>query len=189
MNDLEIYIKNMVCPRCIWVVETQARALELDIRRVSLGLIHLNTAAAAIQRETLAQVLTGFGFEILDCKKQIAVEAVKNLLIQLVHDKHASLNLKLSFYIEEQLKINYSSVSKLFSELEGNTIERYFIAQKIELAKEWLTYNEYQLSEIADRLQYSSVAHLSQQFKKTTGISPTAYKNQQTKDRKFLDDL
>jgi len=125
----------------------------------------------------------------LDDKISKTIERIKNLIVNLVHYQNQKLKINFSTYLSEDLKQDYSTLSKLFSETEGTTIERYFIAQKIEKTKELLIYNELTLSEIAIQLNYSNVAHLSNQFKKVTGFTPTYFKKLKDKKRKQIDNL
>lgn len=124
------------------------------------------------------------GFDFIDDKKSKTIEKIKNLIVDLVHHKNNDLKINLSDYLVENLNQDYSTLSNLFSEIENTTIEKYFISQKIEKVKELLIYNEHSLSEIADMLNYSNVAHLSNQFKKITGFTPTYFK--QLKDKKRI---
>jgi AraC-like DNA-binding protein len=186
---MKIFIKNMVCDRCIHVVKSELEKLELDYISIVLGEVVLKNPISSNERINIANCLEAFGFELLDDKENITVERIKNLIIDLVHYKTEPLKNNLSNYLAEDLRQDYSTLSKLFSEKEGATIEHYFIAQKIERAKELLLYNEMTLSEIAIQLNYSNVAHLSNQFKKTTGYTPTQFKQMKEKKRKQIDDL
>jgi AraC-like DNA-binding protein len=137
----------------------------------------------------LKESLTGVGFELIDDKKSRTIEKIKNLIINLIHYPEETQSLKYSEYLSRELHHDYSSLSRLFSEVEGITIEHYIITQKIEKVKELLTYDELSLSQIADVMEYSSVAHLSAQFKKTTGMTPTRFKDLHRGLRKPLDKI
>lgn len=184
---MKLHIKNMVCNRCKMVVKAELEKLGFKPLSVELGEVTLAENITAEDKFKIAAQLTHFGFELLEDKKPQVAEQIKTAIINLVHYTKEPLKINLSVYLSEQLKQEYSSLSSVFSELESQTIEKYFIAQKIEKAKEMLTYGELTLSEIAFQLNYSSVAHLSAQFKKVTGITPSAYKATSTESRKTLD--
>lgn len=186
---MKLHIKNMVCKRCIMAVKTELIKLGLNPIYLSLGEVEItNATLTATQSDNLTKALNQLGFEILgDRKKQIA-EKVKTLIIALIHIKDEPLKVNLSAYLSAALDMEYTAISALFSDVEDNTIEKYYISQKIEKAKELLTYNEKSLSEIAFLLNYSSVAHLSAQFKKITGQTPSAYKSS-AQVRKTLDEV
>lgn len=183
-----LYIKNMVCDRCVMVVRQQLDALDLNYKNVQLGQVELNETPAADKIEELKEKLTTNGFELLDDKKSKIVERIKNVIVSLIHGKDADeFNLKLSAMLEEKLGMDYHYLSTLFSSVEGITIEKYAILQRVEKVKEWLMYDEKSLSEIAYEMGYSSVQHLSQQFKKITGLTPTHFKQLKENKRKPLD--
>jgi AraC-like DNA-binding protein len=159
------------------VVEQVFLALNLQPEQVLLGEVHLKTTPSTTEMNSLKLKLEQLGFEIIDDKKSKLIDAIKTQIIELVHHQKEALHLNLSDFLSTQLKHDYSYLSNLFSEKEGITIEKYFITQKIEKVKELLMYNELSLSEIAYQLNYSSVAHLSSQFKKVTGLTPSFFKN------------
>lgn len=175
----------MVCGRCKMVVKSDLDKLGLRTISVELGEVELQDAITDNQKEVLLKNLQDLGFDFIDDKKSKTIEKIKNLIIDLVHHKNNELKINLSDYLVENLHQDYSTLSNLFSEIENNTIEKYFISQKIERVKELLNYNELSLSEIADMLNYSNVAHLSNQFKKITGFTPTYFK--QLKDKKRIE--
>ena len=179
----------MVCSRCEMVVRTVFEKMEIPILSMQLGEVGISENLDENQKQLLSENLKALGFELLDDKISKTIERIKNLIIDVVHYQNEKLKINLSSYIVEDLKQDYSTLSNLFSETEGITIEHYFIAQKIEKVKELLIYNELSLSEIAFQLNYSSVAHLSNQFKKTTGITPTQFKQLKDKKRKQIDEL
>jgi AraC-like DNA-binding protein len=166
------------------VVKSEFEKLGLQTISVELGEVKLQEAITENQKEILLQNLQALGFDLIDDKKSKTIEKIKNLIIDLVHHKNNELKVNLSDYLAENLNQDYNSLSNLFSEIENTTIEKYFISQKIEKVKELLIYNELSLSEIADILNYSNVAHLSNQFKKITGFTPTHFK--QLKDKKRI---
>lgn len=179
----------MVCSRCEMAVRTVFEKMEIPILTMQLGEVGISENLDENQKQLLSENLKELGFELLDDKISKTIERIKNLIIDVVHYQNEKLKINLSSYIVEDLKQDYSALSNLFSETEGITIEHYFIAQKIEKVKELLIYNELSLSEIAFQLNYSSVAHLSNQFKKTTGITPTQFKQLKDKKRKQIDEL
>ena len=186
---MNLHIKNMVCNRCKMVVKAELEKLGFKPLLVELGEVTLAENMTADDKIKIAEQLTHFGFELLEDKKNQIAEQIKTAIINLVHYTKEPLKINLSAYLSEQLKQEYTSLSSIFSEVENQTIEKYFIAQKIEKAKEMLTYGELTLSEIAFQLNYSSVAHLSAQFKKVTGITPSAYKATSKESRKTLDEV
>lgn len=171
------------------VVKAELENLGFKPLLVELGEVTLAENISSEDKVKIAARLTHFGFELLGDKKTQISEQIKTAIINLVHYTKEPLKINLSAYLSEQLKLEYTNLSSIFSETENQTIEKYFIAQKIEKAKEMLTYGELNLSEIAYQLNYSSVAHLSAQFKKVTGITPSAYKAASTDSRKMLDEI
>ena len=186
---MKLYVKNMVCDRCRWVVKTEIEKLGFNANVINLGEVELEANIDAKQNNQIKIALENFGFELIDDKKSKIIEKIKTLIIDLAHQKNNQLSTNLSEYLSNQLSQDYSSLSNLFSEVEDVTIEKYFISQKIEKVKELLVYDELTLSEIAFQLNYSSVAYLSNQFKKTTGFSPSHYKQLKDKKRKQIEDL
>ncbi|MBE5317883.1 helix-turn-helix transcriptional regulator [Pedobacter sp. MR2016-19] len=184
---MNLHIKNMVCNRCKMVVKAELEKLGFKPLLVELGEVTLAENITAEDKIKIAEQLTHFDFELLEDKKNQVAEQIKTAIINLVHYTKESLKINLSAYLSEQLNQEYTSLSSIFSEIENQTIEKYFIAQKIEKAKEMLTYGELTLSEIAYQLNYSSVAHLSAQFKKVTEITPSVYKSASKDSRKTLD--
>jgi AraC-like DNA-binding protein len=186
---MKLYIKNMVCNRCIMVVKSELEKIGLHPISVALGEVELLQDLKEKEKQTVAKTLSQLGFELLDDKISRTIERIKNLIVDLVHHQNQELKTNLSDYLVDQLMQDYSTLSNLFSEVEGTTIERYFIAQKIEKVKELLTYNELTLTEIAMQLNYSNVAHLSNQFKKVTGFTPTYFKQLKEKKRFSIDEI
>jgi AraC-like DNA-binding protein len=180
----------MVCDRCVMVVRNQLEELDLPFKNVQLGQVELNEEPKPGKLELLRQRLSELGFELLDDKKSKTVERIKNTIIGLIHGKDAEeFNMKLSVMLEEKLGMDYHYLTTLFSTVEGITIEKYAILQRIEKVKELLMYDEKSLSEIAYEMGYSSVQHLSQQFKKVTGLTPTQFKSLRENNRKPLDKI
>ncbi len=177
----------MVCDRCIMVVQNELDKLGLTASQIKLGEINLAKTPSAKEKTALTKALEPLGFEIIDDKKSRLIEQIKNIIIDLVHRQDNNIQQNLSDILSSRLHHDYNYLSNLFSEVEGTTIEKYFIAQKIEKVKELLVYDELSLSEIAFRLNYSSVAYLSNQFKKVTGLTPSHFKQVKEHRRKPLD--
>lgn len=187
-----LYIKNMVCDRCKMVVTQEIEKLGLHPEKVSLGEVTLKEdTITEEQQHRLDAALTAVGFERIDDRRARLIEAVKNKIITMIHHTdRVSRKFNWSVVLAEEVHYEYNYLSNLFSSVEGITIEQYIIRQKIERAKELLFYDELSLSEIADRLGYSSVAHLSGQFKKVTGLTPSELKRSRNdQSRKALDSL
>ena len=182
-----IFIKNMVCDRCIMVVQNELEKLGLDAKNIKLGEVILSKEITSLEKENLSKTLEPLGFEVIDDKKGRIIEKIKNIIIDLVHHQDSDVKTNLSDVLSDKLHHDYNYLSNLFSEVEGTTIEKYFIAQKVEKVKELLVYDELSLSEIANRLNYSSVAYLSNQFKKVTGLTPSHFKQIREDKRKPLD--
>ncbi len=179
----------MVCPRCIMSVETILSKNKLASKYVKLGEVALLKTPDKKQLQKLSSDLEKVGFELLDDLKTQLIEKVKTLLIQKVQDGYIEEHFSIHKFLTKKIFKDYSSVSKLFSEVEGITIEQFFILQKIEKTKEWLIYKELSLSQIAFNLGYSSTQHLSGQFKKLTGMTPTGFKSLGVGHRKAIDDV
>ena len=179
----------MVCNRCIMAVQNELDKLGLEAKDVKLGEVTLDKELTPEEKTNLESVLIPLGFEVIDDKKSRVIEKIKNIIIDLVHYQDNDTKNNLSDVLSSKLHHDYNYLSNLFSEIEGTTIEKYFIAQKIEKVKELLVYDELSLSEIAFRLNYSSVAYLSNQFKKVTGLTPSHFKQIKEDKRKPLDNL
>lgn len=179
----------MVCNRCKMVVKHELEKLGFTVQSIELGEAEIEPELNAKSREETDHVLKKFGFELIDDKKSRIIEKIKNLIVDLVQNRNNELRVNLSDYLSGELNLDYPYLSNLFSQVEGITIEKFFIAQKIERVKEWLVYDELSLSEIAFRLHYSSVAHLSSQFKKVTGLTPAHFKKMGGDRRRPLDQV
>ena len=184
---MKLYIKNMVCDRCKMVVKSELEKLGLHVLSLELGEVEVENSISQKTKLEINKTLQQFGFALIDDKKSKIIEKIKTLIIELIYTKSGKLVTNFSDFLTEHLNKDYNSVSRLFSEVEGITIEKYFIAQKIERVKELLVYDELSLTEIADQLNYSSVAHLSAQFKKVTGFTPSYFKEIKEKKRSTLD--
>lgn len=179
----------MVCNRCILVVRQEFEKAGLEPDAVSMGEVELSKALNEAELKEMNKRLTDLGFEILDDRNSRLIEKIKTSLIEKVQSGEVEEHFSLSDFITKHLNKEYTQVSRLFSEVEGITLEQYFILQKIEKVKEWLVYDELSLSEISYKLGYSSVAHLSAQFKKVTGQTPSAFKKSGISHRKSLDEV
>jgi AraC-like DNA-binding protein len=183
-------IKNIVCPRCIRVVREELTAAGYRPEAVGMGTVTYATPPDEGGVRRIAEVLKENGFELLLDAEDQQVEQIKALIIDRVRNQNSKpTEENLSDYLSRELRQNYATLSKLFSGHEGQTIERFLIRQKIERVKELLTYGEENLSEIAFDLDYSSTAHLSGQFKRETGMTPTAFRKLKDPDRRSLDAL
>lgn len=184
-----LLVKNMVCLRCILSVEAILNKADIPFHNVTFGEIHLRNEITPEQNALLDTNLKEVGFELIDNHMSGIIEKIKKLVIQKARnevDKTES-KVNLSAYLSDKLHYEYTHLSSIFSDVEGRTIENYYIEQRIEKAKELLIYNQMTLSEIAFELDYSSTAHLSAQFKKTTGLTPSHFKEVGLAKRKALD--
>ncbi len=173
----------MVCQRCQTAVKTELDKLGFQDYRVELGETDIRGDLSAEQLDLLDSSLKDVGLELMTDKKIIVVERIKILIIKMVHFTEEQIKVNLSDYLAENLNHNYTYLSNLFSEVTGTTIEKFYLSNKIERAKELLIYDELSLTEIAWKLHYSSVAHLSNQFKKMTGLTPSHFKNLKSRNR------
>lgn len=173
---MNIYIKNMVSHSCIVLVRTELEKLNIPYKSIKLGEVQTDGVIECSLYHKMVEALKGVGFEVLHCKKEILIEKIKNIVVESIHHRDDRLKFRFSDYLSSQLNYHYKYLSNLFSEEQGLTIEKYIIAQKIERVKELMAYEELTLDEIAYKVHYSSASHLSKQFKKTTGISPSHYK-------------
>lgn len=187
---MKLFIKNMVCARCERTVERLLTAAGLEVKNLRLGEADIEGALSLPQMEKLRNALQMEGFELLDDRSSRLIGQVKNLIIQEVHhESQKPETMNFSDFLAKKTAQDYSHLSKLFSSVEGVTIEKYIIAQKIERVKELLVYDELTLSEIAWRLGYSSSQHLSNQFRQVTGMTPTQFKIGHGHGRKHLDHI
>lgn len=184
-----LHIKNMVCNRCILVVRQLLEGQGLTPVHIELGRAIVQEELPQAKRAALENALQGVGFELIDDKRTVLIERLRNAVIELVHYHDNGLRTNLSDYLSEKFHSDYSALSKLFSEVNGITLEKYYIAQKIERVKELLVYGELSLGEIADKLNYSSTAHLSAQFKNVTGVTPSEFRRLNDKRRRPLDQV
>jgi len=171
-----LYIKNMVCDRCRMAVEQIFRRNDLAFDHIELGKVYLHETPTADRLSHLRHDLEQVGFELIDDQRSVLVEQIRTAVLDYVGDRALMEKWKLSAYLSDRLAKSYTLLSSAFSAARGMTIERFFILQKVERAKELLIYDELTMSEIAFRLNYSSPAHLSGQFKQVTGLSPSEFK-------------
>ena len=173
---MNIYIKNMVCIRCKMVVKDQLKKIALNNAVVKLGEVEFPGTITDVQLNQFRTGLLRFGLEVLDDKKSMLIDKIKNVIIELVHYEDEPLKVNFSAYLSKKLNYEYTYMANLFSEVEGINVEHYLINHKIERVKELLIYDNLSLTEISYKLNYSSVAHLCNQFKKNTGITPSSFK-------------
>lgn len=186
---MRLYIKNMVCNRCKMVVKAELEKFGLHVVSVDLGEVDVSEALDKIQQQQLNDNLAVFGFELLDDKKSRLIEKVKNRIVELVHTNDNQLKTNLSEYIASHIGQDYNYISTVYSQHESTTIEQYYTLQRIERVKELIVYDELNLNEIADRLNYSSASHLTKQFKKVTGLTPSHFKSLKQNKRQPLENL
>lgn len=179
----------MVCIRCKMVVKEELKKLGLQYTTVELGEVEIMEDISAEQHDQFQVALLKSGLELMDDKKSILIQKIKNVIIELIHYSDEPLAVNFSDYLSQKLDHNYTYLANLFSEVQGTTIEKFVIAHKIERVKELLVYNELNLTEIAYLMHYSSVAHLSAQFKKVTGLTPTHFKQLRDKRLNMLENL
>jgi len=189
MQESILYIKNMVCPRCIASVKNALTDLDIPFHDVELGQVKLTGKISDDKRKEFAERIRQEGFELLEQGRSSLIARIKSRIIQQIHHADKPLTVNFSVFIADQMNHDYSYLSRLFSSVEGITIERYIAKQRIEKVKELLFYDEKSLAEIADLVGFSSVAYLSAQFKKETGMTISAYRKEHQPHRKHLDTL
>lgn len=187
-HEVIIGVKNMVCDRCIWVVREILHTVQVPFVRVELGRIVLNDELSASQHKALSQHLQQHGFSLLNNPKEQLVEKIRCAVIRFVCSDE-DMPHSLSAYITSVIPMDFSALSRTFAEYTSVTLEQYYIQLRIERVKELLSYGELTLAEIADRVHYSSQAHLCAQFKKVTGMTPTQYRRQANPSRRSLDSV
>jgi AraC-like DNA-binding protein len=186
---MKLYIKYMVSLRCKLLVKEELAKLDLHPVTLDLGLVETIETPTKEQLEALKANLHQSGLELMDDKKSILIDKIKNVIITMIHYSDEPPKVNYSDYISEKLGYDYNYLSNLFSEVKGTTIQQFIIAHKIEKAKELILYDELSLTEISYKLHYSSVAHLSNQFKKITGLSPSYFKKLGKQRQKNLEDV
>ncbi len=179
----------MVSTRCKVAVREELKKLGLHFIVVDLGEVEIMENISAEQREELKKSLLNIGFELMDDKKAVLIEKIKNVIVEMVHHTHEMIKMNFSDFLSEKLNHDYTYMANLFSEVQGTTIEQFIISHKIERIKELIIYDELNITEIAWKMNYSSVAHLSNQFKKVTGLSPSHFKQLKVKRRSPIEDV
>lgn len=185
----QLHIKNMISSRCITQVEQILKDMDIDYTQVILGEATINQELSLIQELELKNKLVKTGLELMDDHKTILSEKIKLIIIDMIHYTDESIKVNFSVYLSEKLNHNYTYLSNVFRSINGMTIQQFIIINKIEKIKELLLYGELNLSEISYKLNYSSIAHLSNQFKKVTGITPSYFKHNEGKNRIPIDSL
>jgi AraC-like DNA-binding protein len=186
---MKLYIKYMVSLRCKLVVKEALESLGLHFVILELGIVEIMQDLTEAQHTQLYEMLLKSGLELMDDKKSVLIEKIKNIIIELIHYSDELPKVTYSDYISEKMGLDYTYLSKLFSEVRGITIEHFIIAHKIERVKELLLYDELNLTQISYIMNYSSVSHLSKQFKKVTGLTPSFFKKLKEKKRIALENI
>lgn len=186
---MKLYFKHMVCDRCKMLVKAELENLGLHYQKLLIGEADIIEDLSPSQIDDLDSALRKNGIEVISCEKSILIEKIKNIIIKQVHYEKKPLTTNLSTLLSETLKYDYPYLANLFSNSKGMTIEKFYIAHRIERVKELLLYDELNISEIARMMHYSSVAHMSNQFKKITGINPSLFKKQKKPHRILLEDI
>lgn len=179
----------MVSNRCKLAVRDELKKLGLHFIVVELGEVEIMENISMEKREMLKKGLLDSGLELMDDKKSILIERIKNIIVQMIHHSEEVIKVNFSDFLSEKLSHNYTYLANLFSEVQGTTIEQYIISHKIERIKELMIYGELNITEIAWKMNYSSVAHLSSQFKKVTGLSPSHFNKLKDKRRNSIEDI
>jgi AraC-like DNA-binding protein len=186
---MRLYVKNMVSNRCKMIVRFELEKFGLEYTMLELGEIETKEDISHEILKQFNESLLTSGLELLQDKRSILIERIKNSIIELVHYSDGYLKQNFSVYLSEKLNHDYTYLANVFSENQKSTIAHFLLTHKIERVKELLIYNELNITEIADKMHYSSVAHLSNQFKKMTGLTPSQYKSMKHKERKSIESL
>ncbi|MDD4993256.1 MAG: helix-turn-helix domain-containing protein [Paludibacter sp.] len=186
---MKLFIKYMVSSRCKMAVKDELKKLGLHFIVVDLGEVEIMETISTEQREELKIGLLNSGLELMDDKRAVLIGKIKNAIIEMVHYTDEPIKVNFSDYLSEKLNHDYTYLANLFSEVQGTTIEHFIINHKIERIKELIIYDELNITEIAWKMNYSSVAHLSNQFKKMTGLSPSHFKQMKSKQRNQIEDI
>ena len=188
-SKMKLYIKYMVSTRCKMAVKEELKKLGLHFIVVELGEVEVMENLSPDQREALKAGLLDAGLELMDDKRAVLIEKIKTIIVEMVHYSDEPIKVNFSDYLSDKLKHDYTYLANLFSEVQGSTIEHFIIDHKIERIKELIIYGELNITEIAWKMNYSSVAHLSNQFKKVTGLSPSHFKQLKVKRRNEIEDI
>jgi AraC-like DNA-binding protein len=174
---MKLYIKYMVSLRCKLLVREELKGIGINNANIELGFVEFAESINDKEKESFASALLKSGLELMDDKKSLLIERIKNLIVEMVHYSEDIPKINISSFIQEKMGLDYKYLSSIFSEVKGITIEQFLIQHKVERVKELLLYDELSIKEIAYQMHYSSVAHLSSQFKKVTGLTPSFFKN------------
>jgi len=186
---MKLYIKYMVSNRCKMAVKEALKSLGLHFIVVDLGEVEIMENISAEQRRELTAALLGSGLELMDDKRAVLIERIKNAIVEMVHYADELIKINFSEFLSKKLGHDYTYMANLFSEVQGTTIEQFMISHKVERIKELIIYDELTITEIAWKMNYSSVAHLSNQFKKVTGLSPSHFKQLKVKRRSPIEEI
>ena len=186
---MKLLIKNMVSLRCKMIVKSILENMHVHFTIVELGEVEIAEELSPEQQQELKVSLLKSGLDLMEDKKSILIEKIKNIIVEMIHYSDEPPLLNFSAFLSKKLNYDYNYLSNLFSEVKGTTIEHFIISHKIERAKELLIYNELTLTQIAEKLHYSNVAHLSSQFKKVTGLTPSFFKKMKHKRLTALENL
>ena len=186
---MKLYIKYMVSNRCKVAVKEELKKLGLHYIMVNLGEVEIMEDLSEEEWERVKTALFSIGFELIDDKRSVLIERIKNTIIEMIYHSNEVIKTKFSNYLSKKLNYNYTYLANLFSEVQGITIEQFIISHKIEKIKELIIYGELNITEIAWKMNYSSVAHLSNQFKKIAGLSPSHFKQLKEKKRRPIDEI
>jgi AraC-like DNA-binding protein len=186
---MKLYIKYMVSNRCKMAVNEIFKELGMHVLSVELGEVEVSDFVTEDNLIILRKTLHNIGFELIEDKRTVLVEKIKNTVIKMVHHSDDTIKVNFSDYLSEKLKYDYTYLANIFSEEQGISIEHFIISHKVERIKELIIYDELNITQIADMMNYSSVAHLSMQFKKVTGMTPTSFKKLKLKKRELIEDI
>ncbi len=186
---MKFFVKHMISTPCKMFVKEELTKLGINYNSVELGEVEVDQKLSMFQKELLKDSLKKYGLEVVDDKRTILVEKIRAVITELVYYSDERPNIKISYILSEKLNLNYNYLAKVFSEYQGITIEKYIILQKIEHIKELMMYGELNMTQIANKLNYSSVAHLSLQFKKTTGYTPSTYRQLNGNRRRTIEEI
>jgi AraC-like DNA-binding protein len=188
INKLKLHIKYMMSSRCKTIVKEELKKLGLHYVMVDMGVVELMEDITDEQRHLIKTALFESGLELMDDKKALLIDKIKNAIVEMIHQTDEMPRVNFSDFISDKLKHDYTYLANIFSDIQGTTIENYIILHKIERVKELIIYDELNLTEIAYKLHYSSVAHLSNQFKKVTGLTPSHFKSLKVKRQIAIED-
>jgi AraC-like DNA-binding protein len=186
---MKFFVKHMISTPCKMFVKEELTKLGISYNSVELGEVEVDEKLSMFQKELLRDSLKKYGLEVVDDRRTILVEKIKAIITELVYYSDEKPNIKISYLLSEKLNLNYNYLAKVFSEYQGITIEKYIILQKTEHIKELMMYGELNMTQIASKLNYSSVAHLSLQFKKTTGYTPSSFRQLNGNRRRTIEEI